>query len=116
MNQPQKKLLKIYKYAYKLKADGKTISEIKRELLLQNLDEKSADAVIENIDRHYIERKKKVRRDSFVYGTIWCTAGAIAGFKIYVSPRANIVPYVLTFSAIAFGIILVCKGLLQKTK
>jgi len=107
--------VKVYKYAFKLKADGKTADGIKHELIMQGLDDKSAEAVTENIERHYAEFKKKAGKSNMLYGAAFLLIGIAAIALCIYYPASNTVPYIIAFGAGLFGIIRFCRGIVQVT-
>ncbi len=105
--------VKVYKYAFKLKADGKTADRIKHELIMRGLDDKSAEAVTENIERRYAELKKKAGKSNMLYGAAFLTGGGAAIALCTYYPASNSVPYIIAFGAGLLGVIRFCKGIMQ---
>ena len=114
MNTPPPVLLKVYKYAYKLKADGKTNEEIKQELLEQGLDDKSSVIIAENIDRSFGEIRAKERKKKLTYGLLWSLCGiAVIMLTYYNNLHNSGYPYFIACVAVLFGSVRLFGALLQ---
>ncbi len=113
MEPQNKNLVKIYRYAYKLKRAGKTTAEIKQELIRQGLDNKSLESIIGNIDFHYIEARKKTGKKNMLYGAIWCAGGMVVTATTYNVYR-GIGYYVIGCGTIIFGIGKFIRGVVQR--
>ena len=112
--QNQETLAKVYEYAYKLKRGGKTTAAIKQELLMQGLDDKSAETIAENIDLQYKEITKKISDKNLLYGTLWCAGGIIVTATVYSNTYKSVSLYAVAGSTILLGVIQLFRGLAQR--
>ncbi|HWB28710.1 MAG TPA: hypothetical protein VG738_24725 [Chitinophagaceae bacterium] len=114
MQQHLKNLVEAYKYAYKLKVEGKTLEEIKDELLRQGLDNKTAKIIADNIDKNYAELKAKSRKKNIERGVFWCLAGGVMIlFTSFTHLHRSGYPYFLGCGTFLFGAIRIIRGFLK---
>jgi len=96
MNTPQPVLLKVYQYAFRLKADGKTIEQIKNELRSYGIDDRSSFLIAKKIDKSYAEIKTRERKKNLLQGLFWLTGGtALATVTYYNNLHNSSFPYLI---------------------
>ena len=106
MTATQTMLLKVYNYAYKLKADGKTSEQIKTELLAYGIDARSSVIIAQTIDKSYNEIKIRARNKNLLLGLLWCTVGvALAMLTHYNNLHNSGFPYLIACVALFFSVI-----------
>ena len=89
--------------------------EVKSALLEKGLDEQSAAAVIDNLEREIeVARKNKASKD-MLYGAIWCVGGIVVTV-VTMSAASGGGRYVVAWGAILFGGIQFVKGLINYSK
>lgn len=114
MNAPKPMLAKVYKYAYQLKASGKTAAEIADELLAKGIDNKSSSIIAQNIDKSYTEANAKQRRKYIAYGLLWICAGlAIISLTYFDNLHNSGYPYFIGSVAFLLGISRLALTMLQ---
>jgi len=108
-------LAKVYKYAYHLKASGKTATEITQELLARGLDNKSSAIIAESIDKSYTQTSARYRKKYVAYALFWCFGGlAVITFTYFGKPHNSSYPYFLGTVALLLGISRLILNKLQK--
>lgn len=109
-----KNFIKVYQYAHKLKRNGKTPAEIKRELMHQGIDEKTSETIALNIERYNNAIKKKAGEDNILYGGAWVTGGIIISLITYNAGAKNIICYTIAWGVALFGAGKLIRGLIQR--
>lgn len=101
MNAPQPLLLKVYQYAFRLKADGKTTEQIKNELRLYGFDDKSCFMIARKIDESYTEIKTRERKKNILQGLFWFAGGtSLATLTHYNNLHNSSFPYMVAAIAL----------------
>lgn len=101
MSTPQPLLLKVYRYAFGLKAEGKTVEQIKNELQSYGFDDRSCVIIARNIDKSYCEIKTRERKKNLLQGLFWLTGGVtLATVTYYNNLHNSSFPYLIAAIAL----------------
>lgn len=104
MSTPQPVLLKVYQYAFRLKAEGKSIDQIKSELRSYGFDDKSSFIIARNIDKSYTEIKTRERKKNSLQGLFWFAGGtALATLTHYNNLHNSSFPYLIATLALCLA-------------
>lgn len=106
----------IYSFAADmLVRQNKNTYEVKTALLEKGLDENSATAVIDNLEREIeVARKNRANKD-MLYGALWCVGGIVVTV-VTMSAASGGGRYVVAWGAILFGGVQFVKGLINYSK
>jgi len=106
MNIPQTALSKVYQYAFRLKAEGKTAEQIKDELRSYGFDDKSSFIIAKKIDKSYTEIKTRERKKNILQGLFWFTGGlSLAMLTHYNNLHNSSFPYLIAGIALLLAFV-----------
>jgi hypothetical protein len=110
----QNNYIKVYQYAHKLKRRGKTPAQIKHELAMQGIDDKTAENISTNIEHYSRGLQKKVGETNMLQGTAWLTGGIIIMVVAYNAAPKSTACYAIAGGAALVGAVMFIKGVRQR--